>query len=228
MAIRPVFGAGTTISYNHRALYGERMWVLAQLPPTRASLVARLADPADAAAWDEFVAAYGGLVFSEVRRRGFDHADAEDLTQRVFTRVFKGLKSFDYDPQRGRFRDWLGTIVRHEVIRDFRTRSRKTATLLPPEELDAVAESGPDAEWTEAFQAHVYGVALEKCRPRFEAATWAAFEAVWRDGRTAAEAATLTGLTVENVYVSKSRVLSALSAMILTLSDDLPSFDPAA
>jgi RNA polymerase sigma-70 factor (ECF subfamily) len=193
-------------------------------PSTRASLLVRLSDSADGAAWEEFVGIYGPLVFAAIRRRGFDHADAEDLAQRVFARVFRGLRTFEYAPGRGRFRDWLGAIVKHEAIREYRAKGRKPAALLPPEELDAVTDEAADPEWADAFQAHLYVVALRRCRERFEARTWAVFEQVWLDGRPASEVAAAMGMSVDSVYVAKSRVLSALARMILDLSDDLPQF----
>ncbi len=197
---------------------------MAQPPTTRASLLARLADSTDQAAWEEFLVVYGPLVFAAVRRKGFEHVDAEDLTQRVFARVFRGLRSFDYAPERGRFRDWLGTILRNEVIREYRSKGRKPSELRPPEELDALADDPVDAEWVDAFQTHLYKVALARCQQRFAARTWSAFEMVWVAGRSAASVAEELGMSVDSVYVAKSRVLTALAQTILELTDDLPQF----
>lgn len=197
---------------------------MATTPATRASLLVRLADPADRAAWEEFLTVYGPLVHAAIRRRGFDHPDADDLTQKVFARVFRGLRTFEYDRRRGRFRDWLGAILRHEVIREFRTRSRQPASLLPPDELDSLSDDAVDPEWADAFQVHLYQVALARCRGRFQPQTWAAFEQVWVAGRAPSDVAQELGLPVETVYVAKSRVLGVLSRTILELSDDLPRF----
>lgn len=48
-------------------------------PETRASLIVRLRDVADVAAWDEFVAIYGPLVYRLAIRQGLQAADAEDV-----------------------------------------------------------------------------------------------------------------------------------------------------
>jgi RNA polymerase sigma factor (sigma-70 family) len=196
---------------------------LPQPPPTRASLLVRLADPADCAAWDEFVRVYGPLVLDTVRRRGFDHSDAEDIAQRVFARVFRGLRTFSYATERGRFRDWLGTILHREVVREYRTRARKPATLLAPEDLDSFARAPTDPEWIDAFQAHLYHVALGRCQSRFEPQTWTAFEQLWIAERSAADVAADLGISIGSVYVAKSRVLSALAQSISELSDELPN-----
>lgn len=193
-------------------------------PETRPSLLARLNDSADPAAWEEFVALYGPLVLAELGRRGFEHTDAEDLAQAVFLRVFHGVRGFRVDPSRGRFRDWLGAVIRNEALRFWRDRGRKPARLMPGERLDAQPDSAPDPEWVDAFQSHIFHVALDRCRHRFEEPTWRAFEEVWMRGKSAPEAAKLLAQSVDNIYVAKSRVLAALTEMVVMLTDDVAFF----
>ena len=85
-------------------------------PQTAASLLLRIRDPRDAKAWNAFVLVYGPLVYGHARRCGLAHEDAEDVTQKVFARVSAAIRGFEYQKERGRFRDWLGSIVRHEVV----------------------------------------------------------------------------------------------------------------
>jgi RNA polymerase sigma-70 factor (ECF subfamily) len=79
-----------------------------------------------------------GRLYRLVRNRD----DAEELTQRVFIRVFEWLKS--YDPTRACFCTWLYTITTSIVMSYFREKRRA------PLSLDAMAESaapsveGPD------------------------------------------------------------------------------------
>src|SRR5262249_33688733 len=94
---------------------------------TRPSLLLRLGDARDDQSWATFVDVYGPLVFGHCRRRSLQHADAEDVTQKVFAQVSLAIRRFEYDPQAGRFRDWLGTIVRNEVNRFLRKQSRDGA-----------------------------------------------------------------------------------------------------
>src|SRR5215469_14934073 len=47
---------------------------------TRASLLARLGDPLDRAAWQQFVELYGSLVYGFARQRGLQDADAVNQT----------------------------------------------------------------------------------------------------------------------------------------------------
>src|SRR4051812_19954117 len=138
---------------------------------TRPSLLLRLRDPADAAAWGTFVDVYGPLVYGHGRRRGLRHEDAEDVTQRVVARVATAIRSFDYKPDLGRFRHWLGTVVRNEANRFLATESkavRGTGGGDAAGALDGVAAPAADTAWEAEFNAHLLQVALARCRPRFE------------------------------------------------------------
>ncbi len=69
------------------------------------------------------------------------------------------------------------------------------------------------------------------CGGRRLGATWQAFERVWIQGQGAAEAAADLGLSIEKVYVAKSRVLKRLEEEVRLLAEDalLPTpYDPAA
>src|SRR6516165_9702289 len=88
---------------------------MADIPPTRASLLLRLRDPRDAAAWGEFVDLYAPLVYGYLRKQGLQDADAADLTQDVLTAVAGAIGRLEYDPARGAFRNWLFTVVRRKL-----------------------------------------------------------------------------------------------------------------
>lgn len=187
-------------------------------PITRPSLLARLADPGDSAGWDEFVRVYGPLVFRHARRR-LPEADADDVTQKVFVRLLAALRRGGYRPDRGRFRDWLGAVVRNEISRHWRDGT--AAAAVPPDVLDGANPAPPaEPEWVEAFYAHLLAEALAACRSRFETDTWGAFTGVWLDDRPAAEVAAQFGRQVDWVYVAKSRCLSAVTAEVERLSED--------
>ena len=89
---------------------------------TRASLLARLGDPEDRAAWRQFVELYGGLVYGFARRNGLQDADAADLTQEVFLAVAQAAGRFHYDPRRGTFRGWLYAVTRKQIARTLQGR----------------------------------------------------------------------------------------------------------
>jgi RNA polymerase sigma factor (sigma-70 family) len=88
---------------------------MVDMPPTRASLLLRLRDPLDGAAWREFVDLYAPLVYGYARKQGLQDADAADLCQEVLRAVLTGVSRLEYDPNRGAFRNWLFTVVRRTL-----------------------------------------------------------------------------------------------------------------
>lgn len=86
-----------------------------KIPTTKLSLLIRVKDRNDEAAWAEFVKVYTPLIYGFSRSRGLSESDARDVTQAVFVRVLKSIGAFEYDPARGRFRAWLGTLTWREI-----------------------------------------------------------------------------------------------------------------
>jgi RNA polymerase sigma-70 factor (ECF subfamily) len=191
---------------------------------TRPSLLLKVRDPGDAGSWRTFVEVYGPLVYAHGRRRGLKHEDAEDVTQRVFANVAKAIRSFEYQAQIGRFRDWLGTVVRHEVFHFLSQQERQVAGCGGEQQI-AITEAqsrGEEAVWTEEFQAHVLNVALARSQPHFEPDTWRAFELLWQENRQPLEVAKELGRPIDWVYVAKSRVLKHLWKEVQELAEDAP------
>jgi RNA polymerase sigma-70 factor (ECF subfamily) len=191
-------------------------------PTTRPSLLCRLRSTRDEEAWQTFVAIYAPLVHGSCRRRGLQHVDAEDVTQRVFTRILAAIQSFEYQPERGRFRDWLGTIVHNEIRRFARDKRTVTETDLSPTGtiLEGQEARVEDSAWTEEFNAHLLRTALDRARPHFAEQTWRAFELVWLDHHPAPQVAETLALTLDSIYVAKFRVLQRLAQEVQELASD--------
>src|SRR3954453_6111989 len=95
---------------------------MADIPPTRASLLIRLGDPRDGEAWGQFLDLYAPLVYGYARKQGLQDADAADLAQDVLVAVAGAVGRLEYDPCRGSFRSWLFTIVRRKISNRRRTQ----------------------------------------------------------------------------------------------------------
>src|SRR5437870_3022128 len=106
---------------SDRALRGVGMQ---ESPATRASLLVRLRDGNDAAAWREFVRLYAPIIYGFARKRGLQDADAADLMQDVLRSVSGAMNRLEYDPVRGTFRGWLFTVTRNKVFNFLDSRKR--------------------------------------------------------------------------------------------------------
>jgi RNA polymerase sigma-70 factor (ECF subfamily) len=196
---------------------------------TRPSLLVRIADPLDVESWRTFVDTYAPLIYRHARNKGLQDADAADVTQEVLTEVARAIRAFEYQPARGRFRDWLWTVTHRVLVRFFQKCSRRAAAVtgrIAQESLERIEAPPPEAEWTAAFHAQVLKVALERARPRFEPTTWRAFQRTWLDNLPAGEVARELAVPIETVYIAKSRVLKRLEEEVRMLAEDIPHCVP--
>lgn len=181
-------------------------------PETRASLILRLPDAADVAAWDEFVALYGPLVYRLARRKGIQPADADDLVQEVFSSVAESVTDWLDRTDRGPFRAWLFRIARNTAI-NFLTRRRHRPMSRGGEtsQLDEfAADDDATDEFELEFKREAFRRAAEEVRERVSEQTWEAFWLTSVETQSITEAAQRLGMSVGAVYIARSRVMKKL------------------
>lgn len=180
------------------------------------SLLERLAAGSDATAWSRFVELYTPLLLRWCRRLGLSDADAADYAQDVFVVALQQLPQFRYDPSRS-FRAWLKTVLLNSWRKHQRKLARGPAIGGDP---DLVADTGPSHFVDEAeHRDYLVRRALEIARADFEPTAWkACWEFVVND-RPAADVAAELGVSVNVVYLAKSRVLKHLRAELAGLID---------
>jgi len=103
----------------------------------------------EAAALRDAYDRHGGVVYTIALRCLGKHHDAEDVTQQVFVRAWRGRATFD--PSRGSLGAWLVGITRRQVAERLahRVREHRTADLVgragdstnPPEVSDQVVDA---------------------------------------------------------------------------------------
>ena len=187
------------------------------IPATRASLLVRLRNARDAAAWTEFVDLYAPLVYGYARKQGLQDADAADLSQEVLRAVAGAIGRLEYDPLRGAFRNWLFTVVRRKLSnwrRDQGTRiqggGRDNHRLLE----QCPAPEGGEAEWEAEWQQRVFAWACEQVRRDVSDLTWQAFWRTAMDAQPCKQVAADLGLTPTAVYLARRRVLARLKELV--------------
>src|SRR5262245_32766162 len=98
--------------------------MMQDIPDTRASLLIRLRQPGNQDAWREFASLYEPLIYRLAQRKGFQHADAQDLIQEVMVAISRGIDRLDFGEGSGRFRGWLYRIARNLIINSIEKRNR--------------------------------------------------------------------------------------------------------
>jgi RNA polymerase sigma-70 factor (ECF subfamily) len=190
-------------------------------PTTRVTLLARIRNGADASAWQTFVDLYTPVILSYCRKRGLQHADSQDIAQEVFGRVSRAIQTFEYDPQRGPFRRWLGLITHQQMLR-YRQRQARAgpASWTGCDSASDVFEGEAEGAWIEAFNAHIYACALEGIRLEFDAEAWRAFQRVWDGDERPGDVAREMHKDPQWIYQVKHRIVTRLKQEIERLTSD--------
>jgi RNA polymerase sigma factor (sigma-70 family) len=194
---------------------------MASGPETRDTLMIRLKDPENVSAWDEFVAIYRPVIVRIARSRGLQHADADDLAQQVLLSVSQKIPQWSNDPERARFRTWLGRVVRNAALSALSRRTPDRGTGGTSALLLINGKAADTCEDTEVFdleaRREAFRRASDQIREEFQPTTWEAFWLTAVEGLDAAEAGRRTGKTVGAVYVSRSRVMARLQQKVRQL-----------
>jgi RNA polymerase sigma-70 factor, ECF subfamily len=182
---------------------------------TSASLLDRLRLDPDPASWQRLVDLYTPLIRGWLRRQALPNQDADDVVQEVLAVVVRKLPQFEREPRTGSFRRWLRSITVN-CLRDFwragRHRPRATGDSDFLQVLQQLEDpnSALSRQWDVDHDRHVANRLLEMIRPDFEAKTWQAFRRVALDGAPPDQAAAELGISVNAVFIAKSRVLGRL------------------
>jgi RNA polymerase sigma factor (sigma-70 family) len=182
---------------------------------TRASLLMRVRNLEDHAAWHEFDTRYRELILRYCRRNGLQPDDAEDVRQMVMINLARQLRRFEYRPGLGRFRNYLGTTVRNAIHRLFR-RPRREFAGLQEEELpisDDAAVEARDEVWETEWMHHHYRLAFAKLRQQLPARSMQVFSRLMA-GASVDEVAAEFEATRDAVHKVKQRVRNKLRDLV--------------
>jgi RNA polymerase sigma-70 factor (ECF subfamily) len=177
-------------------------------------------EPADEAAWAQFVERYGRQIYAWSRHGGLQEADAEDVTQMVLVRLAEQMRTFAYDPSKS-FRGWLRTVTRHAWSDFVRARQRGARASGDPAAADAL-DSLPAREelvsrLAEQFDQEVLEEATARVQLRVDPAHWEAFRLCAVEGLSGAEAAARLNRSVAAVFKARTRVQAKLREEIARL-----------
>jgi RNA polymerase sigma-70 factor, ECF subfamily len=164
-------------------------------------------------AWERLTFLYGPLVYGWARRASLGAEDAADVVQEVFLAVARNLDSFRHESG-SRFRGWLWTVTHNKVLDLGRRRAGRPAAAGGTDAyqrlLDTPETPVEGSESATLPAGPLLGRALELIRSEFEERSWQAFWMVVVEGQSPADAAALLGISVNAVYIARSRILRRL------------------
>lgn len=189
---------------------------------TRRSLLKRARDPSDEEAWSDFVSYYENFIYHILRRMQLNTEECDDLVQDILLKLWKNLKTYDED--KGRFRTWLGRVVRHAAY-DYFDKAKSRRKLM--EEERAMADiirttPAPDVERLieEEWMQYMTSFALERLRGIFSGEAINVFS-LSLDGVPADEIAKQLNLRRDSVYTLKNRVKARFMKEVRAVMDEV-------
>lgn len=182
---------------------------------THETLLARLDGKSDSQAWRDFCDRYGELIRRFALRQNLQPADCDDVLQEVLITLTRSLPEFQYDPAKGRFRAYLKTVVLRAVFKRFRQK-RGEGPLVDIERAVTRLAADPDTEevWEDEWRRHHMRLAMKTIVTEFNATDVAAFETYVGQQVAAQETAQRLGISIDQVYQAKSRIMKRLGQLI--------------
>lgn len=186
---------------------------------TSPTLLERLRQGGDPAAWQRFVTLYTPLLYYWSRCHGLQSADADELLQEVFRTLLIKLPRFQYDPE-GSFRSWLRTVTTH-TLQAQRRRKMERPVGGDGTEWGEIADTESSESLGETeYREHLAARALDLIQLEFASSTWRAFWETTVEDRPVSEVAAEFDMTPNAVHIARCRVIRRLREELRGLLDD--------
>jgi RNA polymerase sigma-70 factor, ECF subfamily len=186
---------------------------------TTTRLLDALREPSNEPAWAHIDARYRAVIAGLARRLGLGEADAEEVAQQTLSEFVKAYRDGRYDREKGRLSSWILGIAHHHTLRMFRSGKREV-TPGASQMTEAVDEKSLRSMWTDERDREIFSQALTLLRDAtdIDDRTLQAFELVSLRAVPATAVAEQCGMSVEQVYVAKSRVTKRLRTVVEDLT----------
>ncbi|MDP1661995.1 MAG: sigma-70 family RNA polymerase sigma factor [Phycisphaerales bacterium] len=194
---------------------------------TTTRLLDALKDHSNEPAWGQMDARYRPVVAGLARRLGATSAEAEEVAQQTLAEFVQAYRLGRYDRGKGRLSSWILGIARNTTLGLVRKRRREGVGGLGGDVagdasiVDAADEATLRRVWTDERDRVILLRALGTLRDEsaIDDRTLTAFELVALRGVPAAEVAAQCGMSVDQVYVARSRVTKSLRAKVQQMTD---------
>lgn len=187
---------------------------------TSTSLLESLKDSKNDAVWREFDARYRPILCAFARNMGLKPADAEEIAQKTLTEFVKAYQEGRYDRSKGRLSSWIISIARNHIAMMWRSNGRSKEKCGESALVVLRNRTRLTQIWTVERERFIFARAWETLHTtgRMSEKSLKAFELVAMHGTPPAAAAAVCGMTLEEVYIAKTRVTKRLREMVEELT----------
>lgn len=211
------------MSYNGLTPTENALMEPGDLTRTTTELLAGLHERGNRAVWDEFDRRYRPIVIGFLCRMGLNGSDAADVAQETLACFVEDYRRGKYDRQQGRLRSWLIAIARYRLA-DWRRTAGRRRELRGESAIEALPDAvDSDAAWEDEERRQVFAQAVAELRQttRFNERTIAAFERVALRGESIESVSAELGLTPQEIYNAKNRVIAKLREVLRRYDDSV-------
>ena len=177
-------------------------------------------------AWRELAAIYSPLLHTWIVRYDVTETDADDLVQEVLIFVAEHLPNFEHNGRTGAFRNWLRQALVYRLRKYWNDRQQRPAGYGTGDSggLDLLNEledpnSSQSQLWNQEHDRQVLSQLMSRLHLEFAETTWEAFRLTAVEGRKTSVVAENLGITVNAVWLAKSRVMRRLRQLSAGLTD---------
>lgn len=194
------------------------VWGEIRLQPTSISLLDLLKEGDNQDAWQQMLTIYQPLISKWLGRLGAPPHESQDLSQSVLVVVVKKLPEFEHQGRSGSFRSWLKTITRNCLLEFWRAKKIQpvaTGKTSFQESLNQLADETSELShlWNREYDQQVLATLLKQIQNEFQLNTWNAFQLVAIEGVSPKAAAEQLNVSLNSVFIAKSRVMARLRAI---------------
>ncbi len=181
---------------------------------TSVSLLERIRLSGGDGSWTRLVDVYGPMIRRWLGQAGIASADVDDIAQEVLVVVLAKLPQFDRQ-RTGSFRNWLRKVTLN-CLRDYRKAAHRRRMATEEVQYEQILIDLADADsqlsrlWNAEHDRHLLRHLLDQVRGSFSATTLDAFQRLVLEERSPDDVAAELGMTVNAVFIAKSRVLTKL------------------
>jgi RNA polymerase sigma factor (sigma-70 family) len=193
---------------------------------TRYTLLERAKSQSDAAAWEELIGFYRRYIYVIIRSMGVSESDTEDALQLVLVELWKYLPDYKYDPKKSKFRSWVATVTRNQVISFIRRQQSHLKKLDKAQQeaqesyLNSIKTSEIDVIVTKEWELFISNTAFENVSKHFSSKALEAFE-MFAQGVKVNEISEKLAVKADSIYKYISRIKVKLVEEIQSLQQEL-------
>lgn len=186
---------------------------------TTTKLLDALGDPQNEPAWAQIDGRYRPVLAGLARRLGLNASEAEEVAQSTLTEFVRAYRERRYDRTKGRLSSWILGIGHHTALRTLR-KERRHSEPQSQAAADPVDEPTLRTIWEDERDRAILSRAMTMLNEEssIDDRTYLAFDLFAMRKVPVAEAASRCGMTVDQVYVAKSRVTKRLRDIVATLT----------